>query len=110
MRAADHLIDFGPGPAADGYKQVLPTLKYSKAAGFGFDSCSGAIVGVPLAVLAAVVSYIFDLKEKRSASEVATYLRNFIEGLPPSRRRRSGTGMSGGGTAWSRVSRITAWS
>ncbi|HEX8329815.1 MAG TPA: rhamnogalacturonan acetylesterase [Hymenobacter sp.] len=30
-------FDFGPGKAAPGYKQVLPTAAYSAAAGFGFD-------------------------------------------------------------------------
>ncbi len=37
------------------------------------------IVAVSLSALATLVSYIFDLKENRSAWEVATYLRNFIE-------------------------------
>lgn len=30
-------FDFGPGKAAPGYRQVLPTAAYSPAAGFGFD-------------------------------------------------------------------------
>ncbi|MVN78684.1 rhamnogalacturonan acetylesterase [Hymenobacter sp. HMF4947] len=30
-------FDFGPGRAAAGYRQVLPTAVYSKEAGFGFD-------------------------------------------------------------------------
>lgn len=38
------------------------------------------IVAIPLAALAALVSSIFGLKAKLSASEVATYLRDFIEG------------------------------
>jgi len=38
------------------------------------------IFAVPLAALAALASWVFGLKAKLSASEVATYLRNFIEG------------------------------
>ena len=38
------------------------------------------IVALPLVVLAALVSWVFGLKAKLSASEVATYLRNFVEG------------------------------
>lgn len=38
------------------------------------------IVAVPLAALAALVSWAFGLKAKLSALEVATYLRNFVEG------------------------------
>ena len=38
------------------------------------------IVAMPLAALAALVSSIFGLKAKLSASEVATYLRDFIHG------------------------------
>ena len=38
------------------------------------------IVATPLAALAALVSSIFGLKAKLSASEVATYVRDFIEG------------------------------
>ncbi|MBJ6108013.1 rhamnogalacturonan acetylesterase [Hymenobacter sp. BT523] len=30
-------FDFGPGKAAAGYQQVLPTAAYSEAAGYGFD-------------------------------------------------------------------------
>jgi lysophospholipase L1-like esterase len=44
--AQSYKFDFGPGPVATGYKQVLPTSRYSKSAGFGFDSCSGAIIGI----------------------------------------------------------------
>ena len=36
------------------------------------------VVAVPLAALAALVSWVFGLKAKLSASEVATYLRDFI--------------------------------
>lgn len=39
-----------------------------------------AIVAVPLAVAAALVSSFFGLTAKHSALQVATYLRNFIEG------------------------------
>jgi len=38
------------------------------------------IVAVPLAAVAGLASWMFGLKEKMSASEVATYLRNFVEG------------------------------
>jgi hypothetical protein len=38
------------------------------------------IVATPLAALAALVSSIFGLKAQVSASEVATYLRQFTEG------------------------------
>ena len=38
------------------------------------------IVATPLAALAALVSSIFGSKAKLSASDVATYLREFIEG------------------------------
>lgn len=38
------------------------------------------VVATPLAALAALVSWLFGLKAKLSASEVATYLRDFIEG------------------------------
>lgn len=34
----------------------------------------------PLALVAGIISTVFGLKEKRSASEVATYLRNFVGG------------------------------
>jgi hypothetical protein len=36
------------------------------------------VLAVPLAAIAALISAVFGLKEKRSASEVATYLRNFL--------------------------------
>jgi hypothetical protein len=39
-----------------------------------------AIVLMPLALIAGIISSVFGLKAKLSASEVATYLRNFIEG------------------------------
>ena len=38
------------------------------------------IVAIPLALIAALVSTLFGLKEERSAAEVATYLHNYIEG------------------------------
>lgn len=38
------------------------------------------IAALPLAALAGLVSSVFGLKEKRSPSEVATYLGHFIEG------------------------------
>ena len=38
------------------------------------------IVAIPLAALAGLVSSIFGLKGKLTASEVAIYLRDFIEG------------------------------
>lgn len=38
------------------------------------------IVAFPLAAIAGLFSWVFGLKAKVSASEVATYLRNFIEG------------------------------
>ncbi len=38
-----------------------------------------AIVAIPFAAIAALVCAIFGLKEKRTAEEVATYLREFIE-------------------------------
>jgi hypothetical protein len=38
------------------------------------------IVGVPLALIAGLVSTVFGLKRKQSAAEVARYLRNYIEG------------------------------
>ena len=38
------------------------------------------IVATPLAALAALVSSIFGLKAKLSASDVATYLRDFVGG------------------------------
>ena len=38
------------------------------------------IVAIPLAAIAGIVSWVFGLKAKLSASEVATYLRNYIEG------------------------------
>lgn len=39
-----------------------------------------AVVALPFAAIAALVSSIFGLTAKLSASEVATYLREFIEG------------------------------
>jgi lysophospholipase L1-like esterase len=44
--AQTYKFDFGSGPVAAGYTKVLPTSKYTKSAGFGFDSCSGAILAV----------------------------------------------------------------
>lgn len=38
-------FDFGPGRAAAGYQQVLPTAVYSEAAGYGFDFGT-TVVGV----------------------------------------------------------------
>jgi lysophospholipase L1-like esterase len=38
-------FDFGPGRAAAGYQQVLPTAAYSQAAGYGFDFGT-TVVGV----------------------------------------------------------------
>ena len=38
------------------------------------------IVAIPLAAVAGLISWMFGLKAKLSASEVATYLRDFIEG------------------------------
>lgn len=39
-----------------------------------------ALLAVPLAALAALVSWVFGLKANLSAAEVASYLRDFIEG------------------------------
>lgn len=38
------------------------------------------IIAVPLAAIAALVCWIFGIKERRTATEVATYLRHFVEG------------------------------
>ena len=46
-----------------------------------------AVVAIPLAAIAALVSAAFGLKEKLAASDVASYLRDFIE-------------MSGSGRDW----------
>ena len=39
-----------------------------------------AIIFLPLAAMAGLLSAVFGLREKRSAAEVATYLRNFVDG------------------------------
>ena len=39
-----------------------------------------AIVAISLAAIAGLISWMFGLKAKLSATEVATYLRDFIEG------------------------------
>ena len=36
------------------------------------------VLAIPLAALAALISAVFGLKERRSAAEVATYIRNFL--------------------------------
>ncbi len=38
------------------------------------------IIAVPLAAMAGLASWMFGLKEMRTASEVATYLRHFVNG------------------------------
>jgi hypothetical protein len=38
------------------------------------------VVAVPLAAVAGLFSWVFGIKAKLSATEVATYLRDFIEG------------------------------
>ena len=38
------------------------------------------IVALPLAAIAGLLSSVFGLREKRTAVEVATYLRNFVDG------------------------------
>ncbi len=40
------------------------------------------VILVPLAAVAAQISTVFSTKEKRTASEVADYLRNFLEDEP----------------------------
>jgi len=38
------------------------------------------IAAIPVAAFAALLTGLFGLKEKRTASEVATYLRDFVDG------------------------------